>query len=238
MSLPKAQYLIYAPETLSRRPSIQEILWDFSYSEDMKKRLTLKDNPHFYVDLPTSPEAYGDHVQIDPTEDFRHANKFYVLIDRPELVYIKTGRVSQFFGNFWSSQNAIIFKGLGVFFFFPFSNVLPDISGRLKGESIVKVSHGGALCGFCERLPMFTVLRASGNHRGLQPIITEGCSSMGWKCSFGCLPMHNTVIDGLRILRICTGRVTPDSQVRYDIITHLTASANIGIAPGPLATNI
>lgn len=163
-------------------------------------------------------------------------SSMFLLIDRN--LYILRLAGSRNFSATFGPHKMLSFSKVWVSFFFPFSNVLPDISGRLKGESIVKVSHGGALCGFCERLPMFTVLRASGNHRGLQPIITEGCSSMGWKCSFGCLPMHNTVIDGLRILRICTGRVTPDSQVRYDIITHLTASANIGIAPGPLATNI
>ena len=119
MSLPKSQYLIYVPVRLNRSPSIQEILWNFNCLEDEKQRLNLKDNPHFYAELPTSSEAYGDSVQIDPTEDFRHANEFYVLTDKPELVHIKTGQVSQFFVNFWSPKSAIIFKGLGVFFFIP-----------------------------------------------------------------------------------------------------------------------
>jgi hypothetical protein len=119
MSLPKSQYLIYVTVRLNRSPSIQEIIWNFNCLEDEKQRLNLKDNPHFYAELPTSSEAYGDSVQIDPTEDFRHANEFYVLTDKPELVHIKTGQVSQFFGNFWCPQNAIIFKGLGVFFFIP-----------------------------------------------------------------------------------------------------------------------
>jgi hypothetical protein len=119
MSLPKSQYLINVPVRLNRSPSIQEILWNFNCLEDEKQRLTLRDNPHFYAELPTSSEAYGDSVQIDPTEDFRNANEFYVLADKPELVHIKTGQVSQFFGNFWCPQSAIIFKGLVSYFYIP-----------------------------------------------------------------------------------------------------------------------
>ena len=110
------QYLIPVPEVLSDRPCLEEILWNFCRFKNEKHRLTLKDNPHFYAELPTSPEAYGDSVKIDPTEDFWRANKLYVLIDKPELVHIMTDRVSQSFGNFWCPQNAIIFKGLGLLF--------------------------------------------------------------------------------------------------------------------------
>jgi hypothetical protein len=102
------------PELLGSNPSLQEILWNFSRSKDEKQRLTLRENPHFYAELPTSPDAYGDSVRIDPTEDFRHANKFYVLTDKPELVYIMTDQVLRSFGNFWCPKNSIIFKGLGV----------------------------------------------------------------------------------------------------------------------------
>ena len=45
---------------------------------------------------------------------------------------------------------------------------------------------------------------------------------MGWQYSMGCLPMHNSVNfwPSLRILRVCTGRVGPDSLVRCDVITY------------------
>ena len=213
----RSQYLIPVPEVLSDSPSLQEILWNFSHSQDEKKRLTLTENPHFYAELPTSPEDYGDSLKIDPTEDFRHAHKFYVLADNPELVYIMTDRVSQSFSNFWCPKNAIIFKGLGIWLLFipPFSYILSDICGRLRGENIVKASLGGTSCGFCKRLPMSTVPRASRDRRGLQPIITEGCPWIGWKCSTGCLPMHSSVDIGLGI---CTGRADPDSPVCRNVI--------------------
>jgi hypothetical protein len=103
------------PEVLSDSPSLQEILWNFSYFKDEKQRLTLRRNPHFYTELPTSPEAYGDSIKIDPTEDFQHADEFYVLTDKPEPVYIMTDRVSRSFGNIWCPKIAVIFKGLSVF---------------------------------------------------------------------------------------------------------------------------
>jgi hypothetical protein len=114
----RSQHLIPVPEWLSNSPSLQEILWNFNRFMDGKKRLTLRENPHFYAEHPTSPEAYGDSVKIDPTEDFRHADEFYVLTDKPELVHIMTDQVSQYFGNFWYPNNAIIFKGSDVWFLF------------------------------------------------------------------------------------------------------------------------
>ena len=112
-------------EVLSNNPSLQEILWNFSCFNDEKKRLSLREIPHFYAELPTLPETYRDDVKIDPIEDFRHANKFYVLRSKPGFVHIKTDQVSdwQSFGNFWCPLNAIIFKGFCALFLFssPFS---------------------------------------------------------------------------------------------------------------------
>jgi hypothetical protein len=57
---------------------------------------------------------------------------------------------------------------------------------------------------------------------------------MGW-CSTGSFPMHTSVDVGLRI---CTGQVAPDNPVRCDVITYLTAFANIDIDSDPLATKV
>jgi hypothetical protein len=107
-------YLIFVPVILDKSPSLEEILWNFRCLKDKKQRLTLMDNPHFYAELPTSPEAYGDSLIIYPTEDFRHVDKFYVLTasDKTMPVHIMTDRDLQVFDNFWCPQNAIIFKGL------------------------------------------------------------------------------------------------------------------------------
>jgi hypothetical protein len=90
----------------------------FHHFTGKKDRLTLKQNPHFYINLPTLLKAHGDKVKIDPTEDFRQADKFYVLTDRQEPVHIMIGnKVLHSFGNLWCYKNTIIFKGLGNYFF-------------------------------------------------------------------------------------------------------------------------
>jgi hypothetical protein len=110
-----SQYLILVSEFLSDRPSIQEILWNFSRFKDEKMRLTLRENPHFYTRLPMLPEEYEDRVEVYPTKDFEYVI-FHVLTDKPEPVHVMTD--SQSFGNFWCPKNAIIFKGLGTLFLF------------------------------------------------------------------------------------------------------------------------
>lgn len=111
-------HLIPLPEMLGDSPSLQEILWNFSCFKDTKRRLTLRDNPHFYTDLPTLPEAYGNRIEINPTVDFQHADIFYVLADyKPMSVSIQTDQISRRFYNFYCPQNAIIFQGLRIFFF-------------------------------------------------------------------------------------------------------------------------
>ena len=224
--------------SLSDNPSVQEILWNFSCVKDKTRRLTLRENPHFYEILPRSPEGYGDKLKIDPIEDFRHATFFYVLTDKLEMVHIMTDQISRSFVNFWCPSTSIIFKGLCVSVcFLPFdSDVFLDLRGTLTAEGIVMASLNGTHCGFCERLPVSAVPGTSTNSRGLPPIITDVCSLMGWKCSIGSLPMHSSDDIGLRI---CTGRAALDIPVRCEILTYcLTTSANIEVAPGPLTANV
>ena len=212
-----SQHLIFVLVVLSSSPSLQEILWNFSCLTDKKKRLTLSDNPHFYIELPTSPEAYGDNVEFDPTEDFRHANKFYVLTDKPESVHIVTDQEIQVFGNFWCSQGLIIFKGLGDLFLLPpFSDTLPDICGRLRGASIVKASLKGAYCWSRKQPPVVSIdTGSSRSHRQLRPIITLFYPLMV-ECLRSCHSLCNSV--GFNFCT-CTWQAAPNSAVRYDI-TH------------------
>ena len=104
--------------------------------------------------------------------------------------------------------------GCFVFIFPCVSDVFPDICGRLRGERIIKASLRGTYCGFCRELPVSTVPskvpRTPRNRCGLQPIITEGCPMIGWRCSIGCLSTHSSVDSGLAV---CTGRAAPNSSV-------------------------
>ncbi|KAI0251685.1 hypothetical protein BJV78DRAFT_417870 [Lactifluus subvellereus] len=126
-SLPDSSPTIVT-QMLSKRSNLQEIFWNFSRMKDEKKRLTLKQNPHFYEDLPASQEAYGHQFQTNPMKDFVQAPKIYVLTDKPGRVYLETEQNTRAFGNFWVPNGAIIFK---------------DVCGKLEGESIVGASIEG-----------------------------------------------------------------------------------------------
>jgi len=128
-------------EVLSRSSSRSEILWNFSRLKN-GRRLTLKDNPHFYEKLPTSAEKYGGQFRAKPIETFHH-EKISVLTDNPLLtgrVFLETDKRKWAFGNVWVPKDAIIFKG-SYHSCIPFlalpSDILLDVYGKLEGESII-----------------------------------------------------------------------------------------------------
>ena len=100
------------PEFLSESSDISEVLWNFSRFKG-ERRLTLKDNPHFYEELPRSPEEYGDKFLMEPIETFMH-KRISVLTDnlgQAGQVFLKTAKKTRAFGNVCVPKNAIIFKG-------------------------------------------------------------------------------------------------------------------------------
>jgi hypothetical protein len=108
--------LTLVTEVLSQRSTLPEILWNFGRFKDAR-RLTLKENPHFYkfTHLPTSPEAYVGDFKTDPIDNFQHA-KICVLTDKPGRLYLETDQNSRAFGNVWVPNDAIIFKGSRITF--------------------------------------------------------------------------------------------------------------------------
>ena len=106
------------PEELGESSGLKEILWNFSrYKEE--KRLTLKQNPHFYKVLPTLAEKYGGKFRTDPIETFQH-EKISVLTDNAGptgRVFLETTKETRAFGNVWVPKDAIIFKGSCLPFF-------------------------------------------------------------------------------------------------------------------------
>ena len=127
-------YLILMPARLKDHMIRPEIFWcfcqGFCHSKDkklVKKNslipsicLTLKENPHFYVKLPSLLKAHGDSLEINPTEDFQQADRFYVLTDRQEPIHIMTGnKILHSFSNVWCYNNTTIFKGSCNHFFLP-----------------------------------------------------------------------------------------------------------------------
>ena len=98
-------------EVLSPTSNLQEILWNFSRFKD-ERRLTLKQNPHFYKqsDLPTSLEDYVGNFKTEPIDSFQDA-KICVLTDGPGRVFLETDQYSRAFGKVWVPNDAMIFKG-------------------------------------------------------------------------------------------------------------------------------
>jgi hypothetical protein len=128
-------------EVLSQTSDTKEIMWNFSLFKD-ERRLTLKDNPHFYENLPVSAGEYEGRFRADPIETFHH-DKISVLTDNPGLtgrVFLETAKEKRAFGNVWVPREAIIFKG-SYHSCIPFlaltSDILLDVNGKLEGEGIV-----------------------------------------------------------------------------------------------------
>jgi hypothetical protein len=65
MSIAIFDNLIHVPEMLSVRPTLPEILWNFSRCND-RARITLEQNPHFYLNLPTNESAYTPMFKLHP----------------------------------------------------------------------------------------------------------------------------------------------------------------------------
>ena len=124
------------PVALCRSSNLNEDLWNFGRFKD-KRRLTLKQNPHFYDVL---PEKYGRNFRTDPIETFQR-ERISVLTDnsgQAGRIYIQASKKSRVFGNVWALKDAFIFKGSKLLLnSFSLANTLSDIFGALEGESII-----------------------------------------------------------------------------------------------------
>jgi hypothetical protein len=118
-------YLNIIPEALCSMSDRNEILWNFGRFKD-ERRLTLKQNPHFYKALPTSRKDYGDKFEKRPIESslsYLDMGRISVLTDNLSeagRVFLKTAKKTRAFGRVWDLTNAIIFKGSCLSFFIPF----------------------------------------------------------------------------------------------------------------------
>jgi hypothetical protein len=125
---------------LSPTAGIEEVLWHFAHFED-NRRITLQDNPHFYSELPTSPDDYTGQFKAHPIEYFvlRPDDTIYALVDQPRRVFLDTRRETRIFGNVFTLKDVIIFKGLSksLFFLYVVFTISLDVHGVLEGESVV-----------------------------------------------------------------------------------------------------
>lgn len=124
------------PEALCRSSNLNEVLWNFGRFKD-KRRLTLKQNPHFYDVL---PEKYGSNFRTDPIETFQR-ERISVLTDnsgQAGRVYIQVAKKTRVFGNVWALKDAFIFKGLSFLSILSLSLTLCQISlERLRAKALL-----------------------------------------------------------------------------------------------------
>ena len=105
--------LIYSPEEFSTSPSLPEILWNFSRYKD-PARITLEQNPHFYLRFPADETSYTPtfrcHPLQDPSGALEHNDTVYVLLDGPGRVILHEPKL-RIFCNVWSLNGFLIFRG-------------------------------------------------------------------------------------------------------------------------------
>jgi hypothetical protein len=116
MGLVFDNYLIHASEEFSASPSptLPEILWNFSRYNG-RARITLEQNPHFYLHFPADESAYMPmfrcHPLQDPSVELEHNGTVYVLFDEPSRVFLGIGGGLRIFCNVWSPNGVQIFRG-------------------------------------------------------------------------------------------------------------------------------
>ncbi|KAI9442753.1 hypothetical protein H4582DRAFT_1309113 [Lactarius indigo] len=115
-------------QELSADPSFPEILWNFSRYKG-RARITLEQNPHFYLRCPADESAFTPKFRRLPLQDLsgvlENNATVYVLFDRPGRVFLTTERELRIFGNVWALNGSLIFR---------------DRFGVLEGEKLVRSS--------------------------------------------------------------------------------------------------
>jgi len=130
---------IIVKHVLSNGSKLEEVLWNFSRQN--KNRLSLAENPHFYKNLPLSPNEYEDKFIADPIEHFQEILKVHVLTNRPGRVFLTCAQDPQVFYNIWVPDRTLIFK---------------DVYGKIIGERIAGASIQGTTFWYHIGRPFFS----------------------------------------------------------------------------------
>jgi len=111
-----------------------EIIWNFSrYPEKSPERMTLKQNPHFYLGLSEDAASYGSKFHKDPLKDFAHRRTdsatIFVLLDKSCRLFLDATKphIPRIFGNVWKPHQKVILK---------------DVVGNLDSEDMVSRDIG------------------------------------------------------------------------------------------------
>ncbi len=119
-------------------------MWNFSrYPDASGQRITVKQNPHFYLRLPRNAPSFGRNYHKNPLKDFAHGleqnDTIYVLVDKDSRLFLHSAK-PRIFGNLWKPHQIVILKGE-----YPFQTrtssvqltCILDAGGILNSEDIV-----------------------------------------------------------------------------------------------------
>ena len=106
-------------EEIDKSTTTSEIVWRFSrYPDNSPGRAALKQNPHFYLELPNDAASYGSKFHKDPLKDFTYVyyhglRTIYVLSDKSCRLYLDAAKPHEprIFSNLWKPHKTIILKG-------------------------------------------------------------------------------------------------------------------------------
>ena len=107
-------------EEIDNSTTASEIIWrNCRYPEGSPWRISLKQNPHFYLELSDDAASYGSDFYKDPSNDFTanahpyRTSTFYVLSDKSCLLYLDAAppHRPRIFSNLWRPHGTIILKG-------------------------------------------------------------------------------------------------------------------------------
>ncbi|KAF8265881.1 hypothetical protein EI94DRAFT_1787225 [Lactarius quietus] len=103
-----------------------EIIWRFSrYPEESGRRITARQNPHFYLELSENAASYSREFQKDSLKDFGHGletgGTIYILLDKSCLLFLDAAK-PRIFGNLWKPRQRVVLK---------------DVGGTLESEDVV-----------------------------------------------------------------------------------------------------
>ena len=102
-------------EEIDDSTTTAEIVWRFSrYSEKSGQRITPRQSPHFYLQLPKDVASFDSKFHKDPLKDFAHGlrqgDTIYVLLDKSCRFFLDA-HIPRVFGNLWKPHRTIILKG-------------------------------------------------------------------------------------------------------------------------------
>jgi hypothetical protein len=121
-----------------------DIVWNFTCYND-HRRITLGQNPHFYLSLPRGWDVYEPPFSTFKVKDsipILRNDTVFVAVDKPSQsrVFLHTGQGCRIFGNVWKPDDDLIFNGFCLIS--PnrhlISDVFPDVGGRPRRERLLR----------------------------------------------------------------------------------------------------